>query len=114
MNAKHLIEVAYATPGKQLILECEVDIGTAVRDVVRVSGIELCFPEIDPEHCDLGVFGKSIADNFELSDGDRIEIYRPLMADPKEVRRQRAAKGLKTGKGGERSARSKVSVNRLQ
>jgi putative ubiquitin-RnfH superfamily antitoxin RatB of RatAB toxin-antitoxin module len=100
MNAKRLIEVAYATPEKQLILECEVDSGTAVRDVVRVSGIEQHFPDIDLENCDLGVFGKSVADDFELSDGDRIEIYRPLIADPKEVRRQRAAKGLKTGKGG--------------
>ncbi len=100
MNAKHLIEVAYATPEKQIILACEVDFGTAVRAVIRVSGIEQYFPEIDPEHCDLGVFGKSVADDFELSDGDRIEIYRPLIADPKEVRRQRAAKGLKTGKGG--------------
>ena len=100
MNAKRLIEVAYATPEKQLILECEVDPDTAVRDVVRVSGIEQHFPDMDLEHCDLGVFGKSVADDFELSDGDRIEIYRPLIADPKEVRRQRAAKGLKTGKGG--------------
>lgn len=100
MNAKRLIEVAYATPEKQLILECEVDSGMAARDVVRVSGIEQHFPEIDPEHCDLGVFGKPVADDFELSDGDRIEIYRPLIADPKEIRRQRAAKGLKTGKGG--------------
>jgi putative ubiquitin-RnfH superfamily antitoxin RatB of RatAB toxin-antitoxin module len=100
MNAKRLIEVAYATPEKQIILECEVNIGTVVRDVVRASGIELHFPEIDPEHCDLGVFGKLVADDFELSDGDRIEIYRPLIADPKEIRRQRAAKGLKTGKGG--------------
>ena len=100
MNAKRLIEVAYATPEKQLILECEVDSGTTVRDVVRVSGIEQHFPDIDLENCDLGVFGKPVADDFELSDGDRIEIYRPLIADPKEVRRQRAAKGLKTGKGG--------------
>ena len=100
MNAKRLIEVAYATPEKQIILECEVNSDARVRDVVRISGIEQHFPEVDLEHCDLGVFGKSVADDFELSDGDRIEIYRPLIADPKEVRRQRAAQGLKTGKGG--------------
>ena len=100
MNAKRLIEIAYATPEKQLILEREVDLSTSVRDAVRASGIEQHFPEINLEDCDLGVFGKSVADDFKLSDGDRIEIYRPLIADPKEVRRQRAAKGLKTGKGG--------------
>ncbi len=95
-----MIEVAYATPEKQIILNCEVDSGTAVRDVVRNSGITEHFPEIDPDRCDLGVFGKAVAEDYAPSDGDRIEIYRPLIADPKEIRRQRAAKGLKTGKGG--------------
>lgn len=95
-----MIEVAYATPQKQIILECEVDKGTAPRQVVKISGIDQHFPEIDLENCDLGVFGKSVAADYELHDGDRIEIYRPLLADPKEVRRQRAAKGLKTKKGG--------------
>jgi hypothetical protein len=100
MNAKSTIEVAYATPKKQIILECEVDTGTTPRQVVKASGINQHFPEIDLEHCELGVFGKAVAADYELNDGDRIEIYRPLLADPKEVRRQRAAKGLKTKKGG--------------
>ncbi len=100
MNPKHIVEVAYATPEKQIILECEVDTATPVRDVVRNSGIDAHFPEIDLDNCDLGVFGKAIAPGYELVAGDRIEIYRPLIADPKEIRRQRAAKGLKTGKGG--------------
>lgn len=100
MNAKTLIEVAYATPEKQIILEYEIDAGTAPRDAIRLSGIAEHFPEIDLEHCDLGVFGKTIAADYQLSDGDRIEIYRPLIADPKEIRRQRAARGLKTKKGG--------------
>lgn len=95
-----MIEVAYATPQKQIILECEVDSGTTPRQVVKISGIDQHFPEIDLENCDLGVFGKSVTAEYELNDGDRIEIYRPLLADPKEVRRQRAAKGLKTKKGG--------------
>ncbi len=99
MSVKQMIEVAFATPEKQVILNCEVDSGTVVRDVVRNSGITEHFPEIDPDRCDLGVFGKAVAEDYELSDGDRIEIYRPLIADPKEIRRQRAAKGLKTGKG---------------
>ena len=100
MNAKKRIEVAYATPLKQLILECDVDAGATARDAVRLSGINQHFPEIDVENCDLGVFGKLIPAEYELLDGDRIEIYRPLIADPKEIRRQRAAQGLAMKKGG--------------
>ena len=100
MANTQLIEIAYATPEKQIILECEIEIGTTVREAVKGSGIHNHFPEIDLDGCDLGVFGKAVKEDFELSMGDRIEIYRPLIADPKEVRRQRAAQGLKTGKGG--------------
>ena len=100
MQASKKIEVAYATPAKQMILECRIEAGTAPREAVRHSGIDRHFPEIDLDDCDLGVFGKVVPEDYELQDGDRIEIYRPLIADPKEVRRQRAARGLKTGKGG--------------
>lgn len=100
MNAKTHIEIAYATPERQLILECEVEPGSNARSAVRCSGIERHFPEIDLDGCDLGVFGKAVADEYELKDGDRIEIYRPLIADPKEVRRRRAAQGLRMKKGG--------------
>ena len=100
MNPKTLIEVAYATPQKQLILECEVDSGTTVREAARQSRIDQHFPQLDLESCELGIFGKAVADDYALADGDRIEIYRPLIADPKEIRRQRAAQGLKMKKGG--------------
>ena len=100
MVAKTSIEVAYATPEKQTIVECKIDTGTSAREAVKMSGIDLKFPEIDVENCDLGVFGKVIPVDYELQDGDRIEIYRPLIADPKEIRRQRAAQGLKMKKGG--------------
>ena len=100
MNNKTLIEVAYATPQKQLILECEVEPGTSIREAARLSGIADDFPQIDLEICELGIFGKAVADDYVLADGDRIEIYRPLIADPKEIRRQRAARGLKMKKGG--------------
>jgi hypothetical protein len=83
-----------------MILECRVSPGTSLRDAVRHSGIDRHFPEIDTQNCDLGIFGKAVAEDYELQDGDRIEIYRPLIADPKEIRRQRAARGLRTGKGG--------------
>lgn len=100
MQAKINIEVAYATPEKQTILDCEVDADSTPRDAVRGSGIVDHFPEIDVDRCDLGVFGKPIDEDYRLAPGDRIEIYRPLIADPKEIRRQRAAKGLVTRKGG--------------
>ena len=100
MNAKVLIEIAYATPRKQIILEHEVEAGSLARAAVGSCGIEQHFPEIDPQSCDIGVFGKAVADDYQLNDGDRIEIYRPLIADPKEVRRQRAARGMKMKKGG--------------
>ncbi len=90
-----MIEVAYATPALQKIVECEIAPGTSPREAVRQSNIHLFFPEIDFDRCDLGVFSKPVVDSYELMDGDRIEIYRPLIADPKEVRRQRAAQGLK-------------------
>ena len=100
MSAKTLVEVAYATPAKRIILEGEIDAGTSPRDAIKVSGIDQHFPEIDLENCELGVFGKVVAADYVLQDGDRIEIYRALIADPKEVRRQRAERGLKMKKGG--------------
>ena len=100
MSHKTLIEIAYATPGRQKIIECKIEPGTSPRDAVRQSEIKQHFPEIDLESCDIGVFGKSVRSDYDLVDGDRIEIYRPLIADPKEIRRQRAAQGLKTKKGG--------------
>jgi len=100
MSNRVLVEVAYATPQKQVILECEVEAGSTARELVRQCGIEQHFSEIDLDRCDIGVFGKAVADDYQLDEGDRVEIYRPLIADPKEVRRQRAARGLRTGKGG--------------
>ena len=100
MKDKIAVEVAYAIPQKQIIMECEVVAGSSARTVVLGSGIDNHFPEIELAGCDLGVFGKAVADDYELVAGDRIEIYRPLIADPKEVRRERAARGLKMKKGG--------------
>jgi putative ubiquitin-RnfH superfamily antitoxin RatB of RatAB toxin-antitoxin module len=100
MKDKTLIEIAYATPRKQLIIEHEVEAGSEARAALRDCGIDQHFPEIDLESCDIGIFGKAVADDYQLNDGDRIEIYRPLIADPKEIRRQRAARGLQMKKGG--------------
>jgi len=88
------VEVVYAAIDRQLLLAVSVSPGLTVREVVRRSGVGQEFPELNLEECPVGIFGKVIADpNSRLVvAGDRIEIYRPLLADPKEVRRLRAAK----------------------
>ncbi len=94
------IEIAYATPDKQMILECRVEPGTSPRDAVINSAIDEYFPEIAKDSCDIGIFGKVIRPDHSLENGDRIEIYRPLIADPKEVRKKRAEQGLRMKRGG--------------
>lgn len=87
------VEVAYALPHKQKIITMTIDKGVTVYDAARQSGIDQAFPEIDWEHCKFGVLGKTVAKPKErlLDQGERVEIYRPLIADPKEVRKKRAA-----------------------
>lgn len=89
------VEVAYATAQKQIILEVDVARGTTAKEAVVASNIAAQFTEIDLESCKLGIFGKAVKDDQVLEAGDRIEIYRPLIADPKEARRYRAEKGKK-------------------
>lgn len=97
------IEVAYATPAKQVILKLAVEPGTGLELAVRSSGILEQFPEIDLAQNKVGIFGKLAKLDDVLQPGDRVEIYRPLIADPKEVRKQRAAQGkvMKKGAGSE-------------
>lgn len=89
-----VVEVAYALPHKQKILSLTVSENTTVRQAVVASGIEEHFPEVDVQSCAVGIFGKAVPkpDERVLNSGERVEIYRPLIADPKEVRKQRAAK----------------------
>ena len=94
------VEVAYARPEKQVILPVNVDAGTTIGGAIVQSGLMIEFPELDIEHSEVGIFGKVMPMTTVLSDGDRVEVYRPLIADPKEVRRQRAAEGKVTKKGG--------------
>lgn len=86
------VEVAYARPEAQVIIPLEVDKGTTVQQAIELSGVLEQFPEIDLEKNKLGVFGKITKGDTELREKDRVEIYRPLIADPKESRRRRAAK----------------------
>lgn len=88
------VEVAYALPHEQKIIALQVEDGCTARQAVVRSGIVELFPEIDPEAAPMGIFGKAIKDpaSTVLREGDRVEVYRPLIADPKEVRARRAAK----------------------
>jgi len=93
------VEVAYALPEKQVIRAVNVDAGTTIGAAIVQSGIMMDFPDLELEDAKVGIFGKVAVMTTVLSDGDRVEIYRPLIADPKEVRRKRAAEGKKMKKG---------------
>ncbi|HEX8594704.1 MAG TPA: RnfH family protein [Pseudomonas sp.] len=95
------VEVVYAAVDRQLLRCLQVPVGTTVRQALLTSGMDLEFPELDLTQCTVGIFGKVVlnANIRTLEEGDRIEIYRPLLADPKEVRRLRAAKAAKARQG---------------
>lgn len=94
MNANEiLVEVAYALPYEQLILPIKVNQGITAEEAIRTSGIMNKFPEIDLSVNKIGIFGKLAKTDTPLRHLDRVEIYRPLIADPKEARKQRAAEG---------------------
>jgi len=93
------IEVAYARPDEQRIVELEVAAGTTVKQAIEQSGITKHFPEIDVATSKVGIWGKLAKPDTALQAGDRVEIYRPLIADPKEARKKRAAQGKVMKKG---------------
>lgn len=97
------VEVAYALPHQQKIIALLVEPGTTAMQAAERSGIVQYFPEIDLGNAKMGIFGQAfgtkglnVAESYLLHDGDRVEIYRPLSADPKEVRRKRAEKNAAT------------------
>lgn len=94
------IEVAYAREDQQVILSLMVNAGTTLEQAVEQSGILQTFPEIDLTKNKIGIFGKLGKKTAEIKEGNRVEIYRPLIADPKEVRRKREADGKRMKKGG--------------
>lgn len=101
-NAEHIVvEVAYALPDEQLILEIEVDANCQVEEAIKRSGILERYPQIDLSTDKVGIFGKMCKLNASLNHKDRIEIYRPLIADPKESRRQKAEMAKKKSKQSE-------------
>ncbi len=94
-------EVAYATLEKQIIRCVNVDQGTTLGAAIVQSGIMMDFPDLELENAKVGIFGKVASMVTILNAGDRVEIYRPLIADPKEMRRKCAAEGkvMKKGSG---------------
>jgi len=96
-----LVEVVYATPARQKLLTVKVPANSTVEAAIHHSGILKEFPEIDLAVNKVGIFAKACKLDTTLREKDRIEIYRPLIADPKEVRRQRAAEGKVMKKGGD-------------
>lgn len=91
-NEKYFIEVTYALPEEQVLLTLDVEPGTTAEQAVKLSGVLERFTEIDLTKNKLGIFGKTTKADQVLRDKDRVEIYRPLIADPKESRRKRAEK----------------------
>jgi len=85
------VEVAYALPAEQVIVALRVERGATLRTAIERSGILERFPDIDLARDGVGVFGVSRGLDEAVADGDRIEIYRALLADPKDTRRRRAA-----------------------
>ena len=87
------VEVAFALPNKQKIVTLSVDHGTSALEAARQSGIAVMFPNIDIETANMGIFGKLVKPaTYIMQAGERVEIYRSLIADPKEVRKARAQK----------------------
>jgi len=92
--------VVYATPARQDVAKLELASGSTVASAIEASGLLQKYPEIDLARNKLGVYSKLAKADTVLRDKDRVEIYRPLIADPKEVRKKRAAEGKAMKKGG--------------
>jgi len=85
------VEVAYASRAEQVLVALEMEEGATVAQAIERSGIPERFPEVDPLRSPAGIFGRRVRPDTPLRDGDRVEIYWPLVMDPHEARRRRAA-----------------------
>ena len=97
-STKIQIEVVYGLPHKQTLLSLCVNEGITVEQAIIESGILAIFPEIDLSQNKVGIWNKAVKASSVVEDLDRIEIYRPLIADPKEVRKRRAEKAKLEGR----------------
>ena len=100
------VEVAYATPERQLVLPLDVPRGCTVGEAIERSAIREEFPGLAVNFDAVGIFGRKAPAGQVLQPGDRVEIYRPLIADPKEARRKRARDGEAPPRGGGKQGRA--------
>lgn len=89
------VEVVYALPERQYLRTVKLEEGSSVEQAVKASGLLELRSDIDLKHNKLGIYSRPVKLADTVSDGDRIEIYRPLIADPKELRRIRAERSKK-------------------
>ena len=89
-NSLITVEVAYALIDKQALISINIDANSTLKHAITESKILFKFPEIDLENAQIGVFGQMKKLDAILKNGDRVEIYRPLICDPKQARRNRA------------------------
>ena len=94
-SAKIVVEVAYALPEKQYLQRVTLQQSATVEEAIRASGLLELRTDIDLSKNKVGIYSRPVKLADVLQDGDRVEIYRPLIADPKELRRQRAEKSAK-------------------
>ncbi|QIL86571.1 RnfH family protein [Vibrio sp. HDW18] len=91
MSSERLqVEVVYALPHEQHVVKLDVEPSATVEEIIQHSGVLLKYPEIDLAVNKVGIFSRNVKLDAQVRDKDRIEIYRPLLADPKEIRRKRA------------------------
>lgn len=95
MSGKIQVEVAYALPQKQYLRQITLPEGSSVKQAIVASGLLTLRPDIDLEKNKVGIYSRSVKLTDTVHEGDRVEIYRPLIADPKELRRQRAERSAK-------------------
>lgn len=86
------VEVVYATPKRQILLALQMAVGSTVCDAIARSEILCRCPELTGKELQVGVFGRHVTPMYQLQDGDRVEIYRPLQIDPKQARRRRVGR----------------------
>jgi uncharacterized protein len=97
MSASLSVQVCYALPEAQTFIELTLPPGATVRDAIAASAIVQRHPEIDPSIAKVGIFGKLTTLDAPLADHDRVEIYRPLIVDPKLARQRRVEKTRRAG-----------------
>ncbi|KXI21862.1 RnfH family protein [Photobacterium sanguinicancri] len=89
------VEVVYALPVAQRVIKLAITSDTKVQAIIEQSGVLEMYPDIDLKKNKVGVYSRNVKLDATVRDGDRIEIYRPLLADPKEIRRKRAEQAKK-------------------